>query len=101
MNHLYRKQLEMQAMIDQNRSEILPGLIDMAREMGFEDFEIVDYRSDQYNSNLALIQFVKDKKYGLCIWNHVKKQFIEEPSTLDDYGVTLEKICAKYKFKIK
>jgi len=72
-----------------------PGL-----EKGAEDFmkfDIMDSKRDPgygyENVFLFLIRFTEDEyngEYGLCIWDTQKKEFIEEPSTLEDYGITTE-----------
>jgi hypothetical protein len=69
----------------------------------FGQFEIIDYRKDPewgYDSvYLMLIKF-EDGEYGLCIYDTQKEEFIEEPSDLEDYGTSLEKLKAKYGFRL-
>lgn len=67
----------------------------------FGKFEILDVRRDpEYgydNVYLLLIKF-GDGDIGLCIYDTEKKEFIEEPSDLEDYDVTPEKLYNEYGF---
>jgi len=65
----------------------------------FNKFTIVNYKMDPgfgyEHVFMFLIQF-EDGEYGLCIYDIREKQFIEEPSDLEDYGTTLENLKQKY-----
>jgi len=75
------------------------GLNEAAQD--FNPFEVISYLTDPgygyYHVKLLLIKFKKDQIFGLCIYDTAKKQFIEEPSDLDDYGFeSINKVYEKY-----
>lgn len=91
-----------------------PGLAQAADD--FQPFKIVDVVKDPgygYDHvRLFLIQFIDKSKsgkkiggsqiggnYGVCIWDTKSKEFIEEPSDLEDYNTTLDKLKSKYGLK--
>lgn len=69
-----------------------------ARE-GFEPFVIKAWMRDPgYGYQYVLLFLIKFDfgPYGLCIYDYEKEEFIEEPGTLDDYGLTYEEFMIKY-----
>lgn len=69
-----------------------------ARE-GFEPFVIKAWMRDPgYGYQYVLLFLIKFDfgPYGLCIYDYEKEEFIEEPGTLDDYGLTYEEVMMKY-----
>ena len=67
----------------------------------FNPFKILDSRRDPdfgyENVYLLLIEF-EDGNPGLCIYDTKKEEFIEEPSDLEDYNTTPEKLYDQYHF---
>lgn len=86
-------------MIEKNQ---FPGLEEEAE--GFYSFKIIDFITDPgygyEHVKMFLIRFKKWNQWGLCIWDTKKKEFIEEPGTLEDYEVTLDELIEKYHFNI-
>ena len=82
---------------------ILRGLKKAGEDQGFVAFDPIAFVQDPgYGYDhvyLFLIRFTHDKDYGLCIYDHRRGTFIEEPSDLEDYNTTLEAIKQKYYFK--
>jgi len=69
-----------------------------ARE-GFEPFVVKAWMRDPgYGYQYVLLFFIEFDfgQYGLCIYDYEKEQFVEEPGTLDDYGLTYEEFMIKY-----
>jgi len=69
-----------------------------ARE-GFEPFVIKAWMRDPgYGYQYVLLFLIKFDfgPYGLCIYDYEKEEFVEEPGTLDDYGLTYEEVMMKY-----
>jgi len=69
-----------------------------ARE-GFEPFVIKAWMRDPgYGYQYVLLFLLKFDfgPYGLCIYDYEKEEFVEEPGTLDDYGLTYEEVMMKY-----
>jgi len=68
----------------------------------FEDLDILSYISDSSVSQTFLFfcKFKRKRKYGsqygLFIYNEYAQRFVEEPATLDDYDLTLDKLNNKY-----
>lgn len=75
-----------------------PGLIDAAE--GFNFHAYLDYlpNSEVEGVYMFQIQFIKERVYGLCIWDSNKKKYIEEPGSYKDYGLTEEQAEKKYNF---
>lgn len=79
---------------------------------GYYPFKILDVRRDPgygyENVFLMLIQFINNGKkrshmynngsIGLCIYDTEKQEFIEDPTILEDYNITPEKLYSKYRF---
>lgn len=87
-----------------------PGLEQEAET--FQPFEILNYKRDpDYGYENVFMLFIKllkvpkkyqtpENVYGLCIWDNQKKQFIEEPGSLEDYGIKPENLTKKTGFVI-
>jgi hypothetical protein len=71
-----------------------------AREI-FEDFTVKAYMVDPgYGYDhvvMCLIEFTKDKRYGLCIYNINNREFISEPGDLEEYSVNYQSFLRRYK----
>lgn len=69
-----------------------------ARE-GFEPFMVKGWMRDPgYGYQYVLLFLIEFDfgEYGLCIYDYEKEQFVEEPGTLDDFGLTYEEFMMKY-----
>ena len=68
----------------------------------FNPFNVLDFRRDPdwgyEHVKLLLIQFTDDGALGLAVYDTKAKEFIEEPGSLEDFGLTPEKVSKKYGF---